>query len=153
MNLLCEEEMSILPDDLFQIAKDLMRNSHEEVNFRSATNRGYYSAFHAAHQVAPQADNYRSPVNPSKKSMLGHKALIDLLKNHAKTSNRHQRSPLDKTLIKIGMRLSQAYDLRIIADYRNSQKDIFSYSQANDSISHVKEVIKLCQLTGKWKKP
>lgn len=145
--------MPILPDDLLQIAKDLMQNAPEEVNYRSAANRGYYAAFHAAHQLAPRADNYQPPTKSTKMTMLGHMDLINLLKNHAKKTQHHQRGSLDRALITMGIRLSQAYALRLKADYRNSKNDFFSYPQAKDSINHVQEVVRLCQLASKWKKP
>ena len=100
--------MAVTPRDLLQMARQLM-NEDKEINYRTAANRAYYSAFHACTLVA------NSLAQSSNRRGGPHEKLIAKLKNHPVRRPSRAR---DNGIRAMGNLLDNGKALRVDADYR-----------------------------------
>lgn len=114
--------MSITPDDLIALAKEL-ENLNQEVAWRSCASRAYYGAFHTARALAP--DDVRNNKRDA------HEKLISWLTAHGKNN----------WLTVVGGLLQDIRDKRTKADYKISE----GFAKGNAGIAvHLAE--KMCKI-------
>lgn len=110
--------MPINCDELLAFARDCVERD-DEVGYRNAISRAYYSAYHS---VYPVLDN--GPKD-------SHQGLIDYLKSDAWRGNEKYEK---QTLIAIVYMLKSLKDSRIIADYRLEASEGVSKHNAEESV-------------------
>jgi uncharacterized protein (UPF0332 family) len=116
---------------LWDIAEKLHKNSCCEEEYRSSTNRAYYSAYHVCSIVAKKYKIYPKNLNKGFK----HSELSEQL-----IANKTPYLTRDR-LRKLGYMLKQAKSLRVKADYKTSNS--FTYNQSDTCLSQTKAIINL----------
>ena len=114
--------MAVSPRDLLQMARQLM-SEDKEINYRTAANRAYYSAFHCCRPLAESL-----PQAPTRKKG-SHDRLIERLKHHPIKKVSLGRDEKIRTL---GFLWGRCKSLRTRADYRIGGE--FNRNKAEDLI-------------------
>ncbi|MFO2968471.1 HEPN domain-containing protein [Legionella pneumophila serogroup 1] len=110
-----------------QSAKILV-NGQSEIDYRNATSRAYYSAYHEAKRVGARSNGH------SKKSGT-HNMLIEKLKTHIGIT------PIDQALKQIGILLSMCKKQRTKADYFLNVQ--YSKTDAQQTINLADKILQL----------
>lgn len=122
--------MAIEPGEFLDLARRLI-GEENEVGFRTAASRAYYSAFHACRRLASTL-----PKTAKRKKRTGsHQLLIDRL--------RHQPFPSENRKIarqirEIGNLLEKGRDGRTTADYKLERP--FSRADAEETIARAEKI-------------
>ena len=100
--------MAVSPNDLLEMARRLL-SGNEEIDFRTAANRAYYSSYHFCKPLADSLPRTRSRKRGS------HERLIERLKT---LRIRNASRTRDKKFRAFGYFLNIGKPLRVEADYR-----------------------------------
>ena len=127
--------MSVSPADFLEIAQELL-SEEKEIDYRSAANRAYYSAYHFC---MPVADSL--PHVPLRKQGT-HERLIEKLKRHPIRKRSRDR---DGKIRALGVYLEKGKPLRVHADYwitrefdRRKAEDLIEIAvQIRDAITEI----------------
>jgi uncharacterized protein (UPF0332 family) len=123
--------MSISPDDLLSLARELA-NHDNEVYWRDAASRAYYSAFHWCQQISQTLPEPRYDSNV--------KGIHDyLIKKFQDAGGTHKNQ-----LKAIAFMLKEARDVRVKADY-NVQVS-FSKQKTGENIGYAERISQLVGL-------
>lgn len=120
--------MAVSPEDLLVIAQELMGRDRE-INYRSAANRAYYSAFHTCLELAASLPRTHSHGRGA------HEKLISRLKNHRV---RRVSRGNDIRIRTLGNLPAKAKPLRVHADYRIGEE--FGRAKAEELILRAEKI-------------
>lgn len=123
---------------LLNIADDLFKKAIKEEEYRSATNRAYYGAYHECSRLANKYNHYPKSL---KNKNFRHTELCKTLCSH--NIYKTNKSLNDTEIIKLGYLLKQTKDLRSKADYNISLS--FNRNQASDALQKVKCILNLAK--------
>jgi len=99
--------MAVLPEQLVDLAAELLNPNPSEPRCRAAISRAYYGAFHAAQQVCPKGAQ-----RSGNEKHGSHEAMIVAMTKHRGTDER------DNLIRNVGHLLNQLRPRRRDADYR-----------------------------------
>ncbi|WP_131780276.1 hypothetical protein [Legionella bozemanae] len=121
--------MSITFTEFIDSAKLLLKNGKNEIDYRNATSRAYYSAYHESKRIS----QYSNGINIS--NCGAHERLIQKLQRHLGAN------PTDDDIRQIGILLNMCKKQRTNADYFLNTK--YNKSDTQQTILLVEQILSL----------